>query len=124
MEQLDKAAIFEFWKVCRLYENERWWGEINSSSLPAIPVSRENPSSFGCGWALVVLTLTFPDILIRWRIYIEECGLRGLCKQTRDFSLPEFKSKGRIDVGSFLNLADLIWGEFPFLISRLCDVHR
>ena len=52
------------------------------------------------------------DILIRWRIYIEECGLRGLCGQTRDFSLPEFKSKGRIDVGSFLNLADLIWGEF------------
>jgi len=65
----------------------------------------------------MVLTLTFPDILTRWRIYIEECGLRGLCKQTRDFSFPEFKCKGRIDVGSFLNLADLIWGELLFLFS-------
>ena len=63
----------------------------------------------------MVFISMFPDILIRWRIYIEECGLRGLCKQTRDFSFPEFKSKGRITVGSFLNLADLIWGELPFL---------
>lgn len=63
---------------------------------------------------MVYLPRGFLDILIRWRIYIEECGLRGLCKQTPDFSMPEFKSKGRIDVGSFLNLADLIWGGFPF----------
>jgi len=70
----------------------------------------------------MVLTSMSPDILIRWHIYIEECGLRGLCKQTRDFSLPEFKSKGRIEVGSFLNLADLIWGELLSLLSRLCDV--
>ena len=65
------------------------------------------------------LTWRFLDILIRWRIYIEECGLRGLCKQTRDFSLPEFKSEGRIDVGSFLNLADLIWGELLSLSFRV-----
>ena len=70
-----------------------------------------------------MLTSVFPDILIRWRIYIEECGLRGLCRQTRDFSLPEFKSKGRIDVGSFLNLADLIWGESSFL-SRFFNMSR
>ena len=63
---------------------------------------------------MMCLPQSFLDILIRWRIYIEECGLRGLCGQTPDFSMPEFKSKGRIDVGSFLNLADLIWGEFPF----------
>ena len=40
MKQLGKTAVFEFWKVCRLHENEAWWGEINSSSLPAVPVSR------------------------------------------------------------------------------------
>ena len=71
----------------------------------------------------MVLTPMFPAILIRWRMYIEECGLRGLCKQTRDFSLPEFKSKGRIDVGSFLNLADLIWGELLVLLPRLYDLN-
>lgn len=73
----------------------------------------------------MVLTSMFLDILVRWRIYIEECGLRGLCKQTRDFSFPEFKSKGRIDVGSFLNLADLIWGELPFLLqhSTICTTN-
>ena len=123
LEQLDKSAIYEFWKVCRLYENEGWWCEINSSSLPAIPVSRENPSLHR---QRCVLTLAFSDILIRWRIYIEECGLRGLCGQSRDFSLPEFKSKGRIDVGSFLNLADLIWGEFssPFRPSpTMCIIN-
>ena len=114
MERLDKAAIYKFWKVCRLYENEGWWGEINSSSLPAIPVSRENLSSLDCRPVL----MWFSDILIRWRMYIEECGLRGLCKQIRDFSLPEFKSKGRIDVDSFLNLADLIWGEYSFPSPR------
>jgi len=44
LEKFDNAAaIYEFWKVCHLYENEAWWGEINSSSLPAIPVSREIP---------------------------------------------------------------------------------
>jgi len=35
------TAIFEFWEVYRLYEKEAWWCEMNSSSLPAIPVSRE-----------------------------------------------------------------------------------
>lgn len=41
LEELDKNAIYDFWEVCLLYENEAWWGEMNSSSLPAIPVSRE-----------------------------------------------------------------------------------
>ena len=45
LEQLDKAAIYEFWKVWRLFQREGWWCEINSSSLPAIPVSCENPST-------------------------------------------------------------------------------
>jgi len=45
LEQFDKgAAIHEFWKVCSLYKNEAWWDEMNLSSLPAIPVSREIPS--------------------------------------------------------------------------------
>jgi len=44
LEQLDKNAIYDFWKVCRLYESEGWWCKMNSSSLPAIPVSRENLS--------------------------------------------------------------------------------
>jgi len=124
LEQFDKGAIYEFWKVCCLYENDAWWGEINSSSLPAIPVSREIP--FLLRLVLVMyLPSRFPDILIRWRIYIEECGLRGVYKHTRDFSLPEFKSKGRIDVGSFLNLADLIWGKFFFLFSsKSSNMHR
>ena len=74
-----------------------------------------------------MLTLRFPVILISWRIYIEECGLREGNKPVRDFSFPEFKSKGRIDVESFLNLADLIWGEFPsflFLspVTNICNV--
>ena len=37
------SAIFEFREVYRLYEKEAWWCEMNSSSLPAIPVSREIP---------------------------------------------------------------------------------
>ena len=50
--------------------------------------------------------------------------LRGLRGQTRDFSLLAVKSKGRINVGSFLNLANLIWGEFfSFLsLSRINSV--
>lgn len=85
---------------------------MNSSSLPAIPVSRECPEALAGAAEVDMFTLTFlSDILIRWRIYIEECGLRGLFKQTCELSLPDFKSKGRIDAGSFLNLADLIWGE-------------
>ena len=61
----------------------------------------------------------FPDILIRWRIYIEECGLRGVYKPIQSFSLMEFRREGRIDVDSFLNLADLIWGAVFLLFS--CD---
>lgn len=58
LEQLDKNAIYEFWKVCLLYENEAWWGEINSSSLPAIPVSREF-SHWTEEVGVKTLTLTF-----------------------------------------------------------------
>ena len=50
--QLGGAATHEFQKVRRLYENEGWWREINSSSLPAIPVSRENPS-LDCSLVLI-----------------------------------------------------------------------
>ena len=45
LDLLDSAAMYEFWEVCRLYENEGWWREINSSSLPAIPVIGENATS-------------------------------------------------------------------------------
>jgi len=125
LEQFDKGAgIHEFWKVCSLYENETWWSEINSSSLPAIPVSREIPSLLRLT-LIMHLPRRFPEILIRWRIYIEECGLRGVYEGTRDFSLNKFKSKGRINVDSFLNLADLIWGEILFLLScKFSNVYR
>ena len=85
---------------------------MSSSSLHAVPLSREDVSSLDCRGVFMVLTSMSPDILIRWHIYIEECGLRGLCK-----------SKGRIEVGSFLNLADLIRGELLSLLSvELGDV--
>ena len=71
-----------------------------------------------------MLALAIPDVLIRWWIYIEECSLRELRRQTQDFSIPELKSKDRIDIGSFLNLAGLTWGEFSHPSSRFYKVRH
>ena len=55
LEKLDKNAIRKFWGVFHLYENDTWWYKMNSSSLPAIPVSRENFPSIDCSLELVHL---------------------------------------------------------------------
>jgi len=42
LEQLDKDVIYKSWKVYRLHKNGRGTVVLNSSSLPAIPISRES----------------------------------------------------------------------------------